>query len=385
VLVLALPYKLITGNYIPTRVAVFIFSALASIFLMLLWRRLVFRFMKDMPLGMFMLGQLAVAMCSMLTFLVVRPMFYEVANPSALFFVLLGLWLILGSIEREKINRIALFSGCLCMALVVGCRPTYVFISLLVPVLLFEEVKIIWQDKKHIAGLCACVAIPYFLVAGGLMWYNYIRFGSVFEFGHSYQLTAHNQNVLHLLNPVGILLKVLSGWICFLFSPFGIRASFPFVYLSSMDISKIFNVISFKLPVLGVFSLPLTWPLFGIGAVRRIVDERRYLIFYIAAYMICLGFFQTALIRYLAGINYSYQVDFFWLFVFPGLICAYFMYEKLSVNLRGAALKIICFGLVFSIVLVFLLTLSSGYENRIWNNNPDIYYYIQRLFGFNTW
>jgi hypothetical protein len=387
VLVLALPYKLITGNYIPTRVAVFIFSALASIFLMLIWRRLVFRFMKDMPLGMYALGQLAVAMCSMITFEVNNPRFYEVAASSAMFFTAFGLWIILGSIWKEKLNLISLAVGCLCMALAVGCRPNSLFVSFLVPVLLFEGARKTWRNKRQFAGLCACVAMPYILVAGGLMWYNYIRFGSVFEFGANYQLTGANIKACHLLNPMGKLLKILSGSLSYLFSPFGIRASFPFTYLVELDIRLLFKgyIYTSPAPALGILALPLTWPLLCIGKIKKIVDEKRRHVFCLIAAMITHGIFQMTFISYWFGIAARYELDFFWLFVFPGLICAYFMYEKLSVNLRGAALKIISVFVLFSIILIFLITLSSGQDNKIWNSNPDIYYYIQRLFGFNTW
>ncbi|MDR0497471.1 MAG: hypothetical protein LBH42_07650 [Treponema sp.] len=390
VLVLALPYKLITGNYIPTRIAIFIFSALASIFLILLWRRLVFRFMKDMPLGMFMLGQLAVAMCSMLTFNVTFQYFYSVAIMSAMFFVVFGIWLILGSIRDDKTNRITLTAGCLCMALAVGCRPTSVFVSLLVPVLLFGEVRNVWRDKRRLTVLCACVAVPYILVASGLMWYNYVRFDSAFEFGANYQLTSAYIKAHSLLNPMGILLKIFTGLFCYLFSPYEVRASFPFVFLIRIDINLVFKGYIFFTGALGVFSLPLTWPLFGIGEVKKIVDKKRRLIFHLIVAMICVSFFHMTAPVLIAGMDFRYQVEFFWLFVFSGLICAYFLYEKLPLDLRSAARKIICTGTALSIVLIFLLTLSSGTTkigigNIIWNNNPAASYHIQRLLGFNTW
>jgi len=102
VLILSLPYKLITGHYIPTRIAVFIFSALACVFLILVWDRLVFKYMRKMRLGMYTLGRLTVAMCSMITFLTIRPYIYEVAVSAALFLTALGFWLILGNSAGKK-------------------------------------------------------------------------------------------------------------------------------------------------------------------------------------------------------------------------------------------------------------------------------------------
>jgi len=401
VLVLSLPAKLFTGRYISTRVAVFIFSALASVFLMLIWRRLVFRYMKKMPLGMYALGQLTVAMCSMLSFLTIRPKFYEVAVSSALFFTTLGLWLILGSIVKGKMKNIKIAAGSLCMALAVGCRANHMFFLALIPVVLFEELKKLWKDKKLFFGLCACVAVPITLIACGLMWYNYIRFGSVFEFGSNYMITVTNLKAYRLMNPIAKLTKVLIGFFCFLIPSFDIRASFPFVYLRSIETGLAFKSYLYITPTMGLMALPVTWFICGIGTVKRIIDKRRKPILYLTVTMICLGFLQIASIMLLiSAVVNRYTVDFFWLFVFAGLFCAYFIYEGIaeyqqekqiqrqqSLNLRDMACKAITAIMIISIMLMFLVTLSGDGEGGalIWNNNPAVYYTIQRLLGFNTW
>ena len=37
-----------------------------------------------------------------------------------------------------------------------------------------------------------CLLAPYFVVAAGLMWYNWARFGSPTDFGANYNLTVHD-------------------------------------------------------------------------------------------------------------------------------------------------------------------------------------------------
>lgn len=70
-------------------------------------------------------------------------------------------------------------SGCLVLyALAVGCRP---FDALYGPVLLW----LLWGEKKSVKALIPgtlmglCIAFAY-------GWYNYARFGNIFEFGHNY-------------------------------------------------------------------------------------------------------------------------------------------------------------------------------------------------------
>jgi len=356
--------------------------------------------MKKMPLGMYALGQLAVAMCSMLSFLTVRPKFYEAAISSALFFTALGFWLVLGS-SAKKTRWIEITAGSLCMAMAVGCRANYMFFLLLIPVALFEELKEQWNDKKRFFCLCACVAVPITLIACGLMWYNYIRFGSVFEFGSNYQITVSYMKANNYINPIAKAMKFLVGFFSYLAPSFRVSASFPFLYLSNIDTGLAFKTFLYNTSTFGLLALPVIWFLFGIGAVRKIINKQRKPIFHLLIAMICLGFLQISVVVLSGGIVNRYCADFFWLFVFSGLLCAYFVYEEmakyqeriiqiqsqLSLNLCDMAGNVITTIMFISIILMFLVTLSGDGEGGalIWNNNPAIYYFIQRLLGFNTW
>jgi hypothetical protein len=382
VLALSLPYKLITGRYIPTRVAVFIFSALASIFLMLIWRRLVFRYMEKMPLGMYALGQLTVAMGSMLSFLTIRPLFYETAVSSAMFFTTLGLWLLLGNSSKKKTWYIEIASGSLCMALAVGCRSNYIFYLLLIPVVLFDELKKLWNNKKRFLGLCAYVAVPCMFVACSLMWYNYIRFGSVFEFGLNYLISVAGK-ADSLLNPIAMLTRFLLGFFCYLMPSFNIKASFPFVFFKNINTGLAYKSYLYITSTFGLIALPVTWFIPYIGIVKRIIGKQRKPILYLTVAMICLGFLQIISITMLANaVVNRYTIDFFWLFALSGLFCAYFLYEGMKEYSRT-----IIAIMIISILLLFLVNLSGDGEgyNLILNNNPEIFYSIQRLLGFNTW
>jgi uncharacterized membrane protein len=402
VLVLSLPYKIITGNYIPTRVAVFVFSALASVFLMLIWRCLIFRYMKKMPLGIYAFGQLAVAMCSMVTFLVNLPRFYENAIASALFFTTLGIWVILSSTKYERVNKVLLVLGCFCMALAVGCRPTYIFLLPFIPVLLIKNLKKTWNNKKQFFKLCVCVTAPCILVACGLMWWNYIRFGSVYEFGINYQITGNYVKGIGLRNPFGKIWKAIIGLFCHLIPSFRITASFPFIYISRVTTDVTYKGFIYVNPVIGLLALPIIWPLLGIGLLRKNIDKQSRPIFHLCIAILCFGFIQFMLITYGAGgagVVTRYIVDFFWLFVFSGLISSYLLWNcaskaclydakflnKTHINLSGIIQNLICIGIMISVMIVFLSTFGGGESgSRIMFYNLDSIYYIQRLLGFNT-
>jgi hypothetical protein len=397
VLILSLPYKLITGHYISTRIAVFIFSALAGIFLVLLWRRLVFRYMKSMPLGMYLLGMVSVTMCSMLSFHVSKPKFYEVAGSSALFFTTLGLWLILGSMEKDKIRKATLTLGSLCMALAVGCRPNYMFFLVFIPIILLDDLKEAWKDKRQFLGMCVCIALPCMFVAAWQMWYNYIRFGSILEFGSNYQLTVSYYKKLGLISPIGTISKILVGIFVYLFSAFRIEASFPFVYLAFVRIDVAFKGYLYNWFCMGTLTIPVMWFLFGIKTVSKTIEKQQRPLFRLIVAMMCVGFVQIVIsAATFGGIHTRYELDFFWLFVLGGLVCACFITERVAefqrmainrpgektLDLHAAMQSIICICMVLSIILFFLTTLSSNESNLFRQNNPAVFYSIQRLLGF---
>jgi len=112
--------------------------------------------------------------------------------------------------------------------------------------------------------------------------------------------------------------------------------------------------------------------------------------------MICLGFLQIAVI---GPHGTGYLLDMLWLFIFAALFCAHFIYIKVTgyhftilnelkaakfvMNPGRLVRNIIAFSMIISIILFFIVTLSSSAGNLIWNNNPLAFYFIQRTLGFN--
>ena len=91
-------------------------------------------------------------------------------------FLLCSLAVALMQAENKILNGLSLF----CAALAVGCRP---FTAIFIPILL-------WRLYCKNKGQKLVSFLPYLiapaLVAVALMWCNFVRFGSVLEFGHNY-------------------------------------------------------------------------------------------------------------------------------------------------------------------------------------------------------
>lgn len=145
------------------------------------------------------------------------------AQLCGLLFAVWGLYFVQG----RSPGQTALAS--LCMALAVGCRPFYA---------LLLACWLVWRAYKQ-RSVCAILPaqLPAAAVAVGMMAYNYVRFGSVTEFGHNYlpeftradygQFSLHYllPNLLQLLRPVtldaqGVLqFEKFNGFLFFIANP----------------------------------------------------------------------------------------------------------------------------------------------------------------------
>lgn len=82
--------------------------------------------------------------------------------------------------------------GSLLLAMIAGCRPTLVLVTLMAFPIFWKPAK-----KKRILGEhkivdLTCFFAPVLLVVAGLVYYNYVCFGSVTDFGAMYNLTTQN-------------------------------------------------------------------------------------------------------------------------------------------------------------------------------------------------
>jgi hypothetical protein len=164
--------------------------------------------------------------------------------------------------------------------------------------------------------------------------------------------------------------------------------------LNNIETGLAFKSYIYNTPAFGLMALPVIWFLFSIGTVKRVIGKQREPVLLLTIVMVCLGFLQIATIMLLGSVVNRYSVDFFWLFVFSGLLCTYFIYEriiqtqrKIPLNLCKMTCRVINAIMIISNLLSFLVTFGGDGEGGalIWNNNPAIYYSIQRLLGFNTW
>lgn len=223
--ILMLPYHLITGEYIKTVTAVLVFSIFTAISLKALIKNVFDRFFKDVPFKFMVFSFIILLFGSQILWLDGIPRFYELSIISALFFVVTGInFMFYGTEENCEHRYWYMFVACLLLALSVACRPTQLLTSIIVlPVILKIFIQNV-KGKKDVAKSILAVAVPYLTVGILLMYYNYIRFGNILEFGASYQLTINDMsNLSNRFMTLGM------GIVCSLFSIPTFLPNFPFM------------------------------------------------------------------------------------------------------------------------------------------------------------
>jgi len=390
VVVLFLPYYLLRDQHLSATMATFVFSAITAMGIYFIWKELVKKYLSGIPYTLFIAGLIAALFGSNLMLLTVRAFQYEVAIASGLMFSVWGLFAILRAIQGgsyETIKKRFLFIAGTCLALAVGCRPTMIFSSMMVPVLLFPIIRLMplkgafdsLEARKTLAANILAFAAPYAAIGAALAWYNFARFGSIFEFGASYQLTAENVAVVTHTGLLGNLRRVFDGIFAFLFASFNVQVRF-FPYVIPTAVSPVFTGHMPRFATTGAFMLPMTWFLPAIYFVRKkdVVKKAMPTVVGMAA----IGVFIAVLSTVLIGVLARYTVDFFWLIVFSTLICMGLVYKEACKLGDGVAMVVR--RMAFAAVLVSCFILFNwgmiGEDNLIWRYNPVVMRFLSDLF-----
>jgi len=367
IIILFAPYKLITGNYLPTSMGAFLFGSIATILLMLLWKQIALNYLKKISYFFFLISGTALYTCSLIpTVLSISP-FHIIAQFSALAFVILGVIILLQA--KEKISIKLLFVSSLSFAIAVACRPNALFWSILIPVLLWDKKN----DCKY-SHLLAII-IPFTIVGSILAWYNYARFDSPFQFGDIYMMAVSNQSMINQISIIGKIHSFIKTFLFALFNPPNLDLTFPFISVKKSNILLAKSSFMYDSNVVvGIFCFPIIWFLLYVNKVNIL----RNFIFT----GIFISLLNITLLAFTYGINLRYTVDFAWIMAITALICA-FQLQEMEATIRKIILK--TFYLCCGITLPFIFFLTISYKH-VWiltgnSLDPKIYHYLARTFG----
>ena len=357
VLLFYLPFFLLTGANFPTAIGVLI----AVVGFVLGCSALLDRFaryhFKHVSLGLYLLLQIPLVMCCGVLYLLKFPTFYSLPIALGLAFSVWGLYFWMKGRAAASPEKWYL-AGSLCMALVAGCRPQLLVLSLLAFPLFWRP----YITKRRLftprgAREFACLVFPYLIVAAGLMWYNKARFGSLMDFGANYNLTVNDMTKRGW--NVGRLAPALFAYFV---QPPSATGVFPFIQPAPFDTTYMGQTIK-EATFGGIFAcLPVLWILpFAKRILQLRISQRSTRTIAGVIIVLLLGAVIVALAdAQMAGILQRYFADFSFMFLAAVVLLAFIVNENLTPGstaqnlLMKVLLVLVAVSVLYSALLCFV-------------------------------
>jgi hypothetical protein len=397
--VLGVFVNLITSSPVNDAGLVFSFGFGAALFSVLLLRKICqdHRF----PGWVFWGGTLSAAINIPLIWLLTHPAYYEVSISGGQFFMMGGFFLLYLAFRSSPLNKGYLLLSAVSFGLAGGTRVN------LLPSVIFLALVILWRVYiSHGRKLSASIpswlvtVVPLAIIASGLAWYNYVRFGSIFEFGHRYQLTGLSQTEDYK-DQISVSYMVPNLY-TYMFRMPSLSGDFPFVTIPAIreNMWPFFIRLPenyyypeptagavFVVPLLGLSAILLVRLLWLVAngdvflAGNRVIPSNSLFIWfglsisgYILIQMILLFVFVSSSMRYLFDLS-------------PALILLSAMfvgYHVQSFEEKPYVVKVLS-GLwilasLFTVILGFFVGITGG-QNNFLNKNPQLYYQLLEWFS----
>lgn len=392
VLLLFLPYHLITGYYFPESAAVLVFAIIGIIGLSFLFMKLIRKFFPVLPTGIFIISIIIIQMVNGIWYSIGRPLFYEIAMSAGFAFMTWASYFLISSniIGKGRISLSKTAVSSLLFAMAVLSRPTTVLYCICAAVFMICAVPEFSHGNKKFLNkkskkYLICAIVPMACLGLVQMIYNYIRFGSPFEFGIQYSLTINDfRNAQFHWQ-----LSLIPFW-NYLFNPPVFSTTYPFIYANFQDMGVggfFYNDYSSTHNVCGLFflALPMFAYLLSGKALKTIPDKRERLkkALYIGVPCVIIPVIIICSV-WESGYSIRYMTDFAWQMLIGAYAVIFWLYIK---NQNPTIKKIInvffCVSLVWTIVVSGVQSINQAFRYcEMHLDYPEIAYEIQKILMF---
>lgn len=366
-LLMYLPCRVIFDAPFPSAVGIMIFASIFAVGVFTLLELLAKKKFKKISVGTHLLTAITFVNCCGAMFLVKRPDFYSVPIITAMALIIWGMVCWFKAHEEEKKQKLYYLLGSLFFALSVGCRPQMVLVCAVALPLFFKDFFIEKQifSKKGVTDLIV-LAIPFMVVATGIMYYNYIRFGSVVDFGSSYNLTTNDVTKRGFdMGRTGL------GIFTYLFQPPQFTATFPYIETVTINTNYMGKTI-YELCFGGLITcLPVLWFIFALTKAKEKLKENNLFAFVIT--LLVIGVALVIADTQAGGLLQRYFSDFGFIFFLAATIIIFAISDKKDLKKCNRNLQSVLFittnlSIVYTIALVF-----SVADVTINTQNPTLY------------
>ncbi len=367
VLLLFLPYHAATGFYFPTPEAVLLFGGLGILFLTLAYLTFCDIFCKKIPVNMVISGLLICQFSSGVWYNFCSPLFYEIAQASGFCFTCAGLWLLLrsGVIGDGGIKLPSLCLSSVCLSLAVLCRPTLalyciaalIFIAFgLSKLVKTEKLTPKPRTKKKVASYLLSALVPFALIGGVQMIYNYARFGNPLDFGIQYSLTINDFTRSQYHTDLAAI-----GFHNFLFAFPQVKTDFPFVFSNFSDMSLNGYYFIANRNAVGLFwrALPCL-AYFGAIPAYKALDKKERLPALTLTLATCVLIPLIIIFSiWESGYGVRYCTDFAWQFILGALAILFLLYVRRA---NSQTRRLMQYFFIISLAVAFVVNFGMVYE-----------------------
>lgn len=379
-----LPYYLATGNNLNNAIPVIISSILVIIGLSCLLHALRKKYFSNLPNSVFFAVQAGFPFCLGLVDLCkTGGRLYEIPIILGMACVIWGLYFWVSCEDGEQITSyVKLFLGSLCIAMSAGCRPTLLLTAFLA-FSLFG--KYIYNERKLqiVANIRAIITaiIPFIIIGALVMFYNYIRFDSPFDFGFAYNLTEadYTNRGVHLK-------RIAFGMFEMLIRPYTLSCQFPFLQETPTYSAFMGHTFS-EGNCGGIFLMyPFLLMIFALIPIRKYAKEKHSFAYYTSILCIVCGLLLSAIVSNEGGICDRYRCDFLLFFAVAAFcvtaVCSDCINSSDSYRILSSSfIRIINIAVIVS-VFTAILTSFICFQYSMKDVNPFVYYNAKYLFEF---
>lgn len=363
VLTLFLPYHLITGNYFPSLWATFIYSIAGIIFLSLSYYVFITRLFPKISKGIAISGLVIVQATSFVWYCITIGNFYELAQVSGFAFLTAGMFFLLrsGVVGEGKISRPNICVATVLLSIAVLCRAVLALYCIVSLLFIYAGVRKIIRtsyehtfraNKKPVITFLLAALVPFAVIGSVQMIYNYLRFGSILDFGIYYTLTIYDYQHIQFHFPL-VLIAIYN----YLFTVPKVSTVFPFVTSNydSLSVNGYYFLAGFSSAGIIFRSVPVLGYIFSGKAYKRSANPNKRL----AAIIIILGCILVPLIQMAMiweyGYTPRYAVDFAWQMLFGAFAVWFVIHEHTSAPIKKIMYIIFAVSAVISVIINFAL------------------------------
>lgn len=332
------PFYFLTGAIPSDALACAIITSLAAVVLMLLLLEFINRLKAKIPFLLLLLSLVTLPCGALLWSSLTCANFYHIA---VLFGILavssFFLFLLKSENSFGKKRFLLLFLSGLSLGATVASRPNLVvYFIIAIPFI----VSLIKSSRSRAFDIVSFL-VP--LVSAGIliMIYNYLRFGSVFDFGSAYQLTVSDTSKYRF----SFSLIIPAVYHYFVHAP-SLDRIFPYIH----PVSRVFNSYGntpyvYLDKTVGAFFFPAAWGIFLVPFVLKDNKKARN-----AAYLAIVSVVAVAVIDMcFGGVHLRYAADIMFVLTLLGILMLLLLVGEQD---RSSAK----FAITFSIVSLLLIT-----------------------------